>query len=54
MHNAGVSINLKKAGAATPHVRTATTGTCVDNIRAAYGSTVAKELLQVCVCEHLL
>lgn len=47
VHNAGVSINLKKAGEATPHVRTSTSGSHVDNIRAVYGSTVAKELLEV-------
>ena len=47
VHNAGVSLTLKKAGDPSPVVRTSSSNTTVDNIRAIYGSAIAKELIKV-------
>jgi len=47
IHNAGVSFTLKKAGENIANVRTNATSSVVDNIKAIYGPSVSRELLEV-------
>ena len=47
VHYSGVAFTCKKAGAATVDINTAASATALDNIRALYGSALAKELLPV-------
>ncbi|KAJ7336485.1 DNA mismatch repair protein [Desmophyllum pertusum] len=47
IHNSGVAFTLKKQGENMADVRTASGASILDNIRAIYGATVARELLEV-------
>uniref|UniRef100_S4R697 DNA mismatch repair protein MLH1 n=1 Tax=Petromyzon marinus TaxID=7757 RepID=S4R697_PETMA len=47
IHYSGVSFTLKKQGESTADVRTLPGATTVDNIRAVYGASVARELIEV-------
>jgi len=47
IHNSGVAFTLKKQGENMADVRTASGASILDNIRAIYGTTVARELLEV-------
>ena len=52
IHNSGVAFTLKKQGENMASVRTTASATVVDNIRAIYGPSVAKELLEVSLDNH--
>ena len=52
IHNSGVAFTLKKQGENMASVRTTSSATVVDNIRAIYGPSVAKELLEVSLDNH--
>lgn len=47
IHNSGVAFTLKKQGENMAAVRTASGASILDNIRTIYGTTVARELLEV-------
>ncbi|GFS07041.1 DNA mismatch repair protein Mlh1 [Elysia marginata] len=47
IHNCKVGFTLKKQGESMADVRTPPDSTCVDNIRAIYGVSVSRELLEV-------
>ncbi|EDO39827.1 predicted protein [Nematostella vectensis] len=47
IHNTGVAFTLKKQGEATADVRTTSTASLHDNIRAIYGTAVARELVDI-------
>ena len=51
IHNSGVAFTLKKQGENMAAVRTASGASILDNIRTIYGTTVARELLEV-NCEN--
>ena len=51
IHNSGVAFTLKKQGENMAAVRTASGASILDNIRTIYGTTVARELLEVS-CEN--
>ena len=52
IHNSGVAFTLKKQGENMASVRTTASATVVDDIRAIYGPSVAKELLEVSLDNH--
>lgn len=51
IHNSGVAFTVKKQGENLAEVRTMNSSSCLDNIRAIYGGSVARELLEVS-CDH--
>ncbi|XP_070566210.1 DNA mismatch repair protein Mlh1-like [Ptychodera flava] len=47
IHNAGTAFTLKKQGESVADVRTPPNASKIDNIRTIYGTSVAKELLEI-------
>uniref|UniRef100_A0A8C8SLH2 DNA mismatch repair protein MLH1 n=1 Tax=Pelusios castaneus TaxID=367368 RepID=A0A8C8SLH2_9SAUR len=47
IHNSGISFSVKKQGDTVADVRTLSSATTVDNIRAVFGNAVSRELIEV-------
>ncbi|ETE59668.1 DNA mismatch repair protein Mlh1, partial [Ophiophagus hannah] len=47
IHNSGISFSVKKQGDAVADVRTLSSNTAIDNIRAVFGNAVSRELIKV-------